>query len=147
MSTGRKRRSFGSRVPVAVEGLELELNDGHIFKVRPQMSGLRLLNVIAEMEGDDEGAAARAMIEFLRSCFLLEDRDKAMEYLEDSDPPIDLDDLRDIVQWLIGEYTGNSTDPSQSSSSGSDSGGSTTTEEPSVTASTSLNSMDEPSPL
>ena len=130
MSIKRKKKSFGSRVPVETVGLEMELND-QVFRVRPAMSGLALLRVIAAMEGDDEGAAAGAMIGFISNAFLIEDREAGMDYLENGDPAIELDDLKDIVQWLIGEYTGNSTDPSQPSTSGSDSVGSTTTDEPS----------------
>lgn len=140
MTTPRKRKSFGSNLPVEVQGLEIELNGDAVFKVRPQISGLSLLNVIAQMEGDDEGAAAKAMIDFIGSCFLKEDREAGMAYLMDSDPPISLDSLQEIVQWLIGEYTGNDTDPSSSSTSGSDNAGSTTTEDASETVSTSENS-------
>lgn len=138
MSIPRKRKSFGSQVPVETQGLELELND-QVFRVRGEMSGLSLLNVIAEMEGDDEGAAAKAMIQFISNCFLKEDREAGMEYLMDADPPIDLETLQEIVQWLIGEYTGNDMDPSSSSTSGSDNGGSTTTAAASETVSISEN--------
>lgn len=142
MSVGRKRKSFGSRLPQETQGLEMELNEDRVFLVRPKMSGIALLRVIASMEGEDEGAAAGAMIHFISSAFLAQDREAGMAYLEESDPPIDLDDLKDIVQWLIGEYTGNSTDPSPSSTSGSEGDGSTTTEERSETVSTSPSSTD-----
>lgn len=138
MSGQRIRKSFGSRVPVEVQGLELELND-KVFKVRPKISGITLLRVIAATEGDDDGAAANAMIDFLEKCFLKEDRDAGMDYLENGDPPLTMDDLQSIVQYLIGVYTGNSTDPSPSSTSGSTGDGSTTTAAPSETVSTSGN--------
>ena len=134
--TLRKRKSFGSLVPDPVAGLEIEVN-GKIFKVRPKMSGLLLLRVISAMEGDDESAAAGAMIGFLEKAFLVEDRERAMEYLETGDPAVELDELSEIIQYLIGEYTGNSTGPSQSSTSGQERDGSITTVELSETVSTS----------
>lgn len=140
MSLQRKKKSFGSNVPAEIAGLEVEFC-GKSFKVRPRMSGLSLLRVIAAMEGEDEGAAANAMTYFLELAFLTEDREEAMETLANGEPPLELDQLSDLIQWLIGEYTGNSTDPSQSSTSGQDSDGSTTTVVLSETVSTS-----EPSP-
>ncbi|AKJ72564.1 putative tail assembly protein [Gordonia phage GMA2] len=145
MTIARKRKSFGSNVPTPTQGLEIELNGDKVFKVRSQISGMSLLNVIAQMEGDDEGAAAKAMIDFVSMCFLKEDREEGMEYLMDSDPPITLDELQEIVQWLIGEYTGNDTDPSSSSTSGSEHDGSTTTEDASATVSTSETSTESSS--
>ena len=142
--TIRKRKSFGSRLPAKAPGdpllqasvLEIEIND-QVFKVRASMSGLTLLRVISAMEGDDESAAAGAMIGFLEKAFLTEDRERGMEYLETAEPTIDLEGLSEIIQYLIGEYTGNSTDPSPSSTSGQERDGSITTVELSETASIS----------
>ncbi|QDK02632.1 tail assembly chaperone [Gordonia phage Phendrix] len=100
----RNRRKFGSNIPLPVEGLELELND-QVFKVRGEMSGARLLKVVADMDGDNEAASARAMLEFLESSFLLEDRERGMDYLYNSDPPIGFDTLQEIIEWLIESYT------------------------------------------
>ncbi|UXE04238.1 tail assembly chaperone [Gordonia phage BlueNGold] len=139
MANERRRVSFGSRTPQPIQGLDMELND-QVFKVRPKMSGIALLRVIGSMEGEDEGAAAGAMIDFISRAFLEEDRERGMNYLEFGEPPIELEDLKDIVQYLIGQYTGNFTDPSPSSTSGSASDGSTTTAAPSEMVSTSPNS-------
>ncbi|QGF20274.1 hypothetical protein SEA_SIXAMA_95 [Gordonia phage Sixama] len=136
MTLERKKISFGSRTPQPIAGLDMELND-QVFKVRPKMSGIALLRVISSMEGEDEGAAANAMIDFISSAFLKEDRERGMEYLEFGEPAIELEELKDIVQALITQYTGNFTDPSQSSTSGSADDGSITTAEPYETVSTS----------
>lgn len=144
-SNGRIRKSFGTKLPSTSPGLELELNT-EVFKVRSKMSGLALLRVIKGMDGDDEGAAAEVMFEFLEKTFLKEDRERGMDYLENSDPPIDIAELQKIIQWLIGEYTGNPTGPSSSSTDGSVTTGSTSTDEPSATASISEISTPTTSP-
>ncbi|QBZ72704.1 tail assembly chaperone [Gordonia phage Phendrix] len=132
----RNRRKFGSNIPLPVEGLELELND-QVFKVRGEMSGARLLKVVADMDGDNEAASARAMLEFLESSFLLEDRERGMDYLYNSDPPIGFDTLQEIIEWLIESYTKKATEQSPQSSAGQTvNTGPTITELPLETAST-----------
>lgn len=124
----RVRRTFGSNIPAPVDGLEMELGD-QVFKLRPTISGARLLKVVADMDSDSEGQSAKAMLEFLKAAFLLEDRERGMEYLYDSDPPVDFNTLQEIIEWLIETYTKKVSEQSPPSSAGQ----TVTTDGPTIT--------------
>lgn len=115
----RKTRQFGEYKPVGVPSMEMTIYD-QTFKVRGSMSGIRILNMVQIMDGDsDEFDAPAAMKQFLSDSFLVEDRERGMAFLEDSDPhpPVTLAMLQDVIKWLIEEYTGNPTQPSETSAS------------------------------
>lgn len=123
VSAARKSKSFGSGVPVGVPYMELNVNDAS-FKVRGAMSGIRLLHVITALEGDmgddmNGSAMTETLLKFLGDAFLIEDRERGLDYLENSDPPVELTTIIDIIRWLVEEYTANPTQPPESSPNGS----------------------------
>ena len=139
-----KRKSFGTYVPGGVPSLEMEIN-GEVFRVRGSMSGVRLLNMIKALDGDNDVDSAETMVDFIRNSVLIEDRERCMEFLENEDNPVALATLTEIIRWLIEEYTAKPTVPSQPSADGSSSTGSTNTESVSSVESTSSVSTDVPS--
>ena len=132
-----KSKSFGSYRPVGIPSMEMTIH-GETFKVRGAMSGIQLLNMIKAMDGSSELDSADTMVDFIRRSILTEDRDRAMDFLENSEPPVPLTVLTEIITWLIEEYTAKPTGPSLPSSDGSTTTGSTSTESASSTESTSL---------
>lgn len=141
-----KSKTFGSFRPVGIPSMEMTIH-GETFKVRGAMSGIQLLNMIKAMDGSSELDSADTMVDFIRRSILTEDRDRAMDFLENSEPPVPLTVLTEIITWLIEEYTAKPTGPSLPSSDGSTTTGSTSTESASSTELTSLptTSTDVPS--
>lgn len=134
----KKSKAFGEYRPVGFPSMELAIYD-QTFKVRGMMAAVRLFDVIQVMEGmsdESEGeGAAKTMMNFLSDAFLTEDRERGMEFLRNSEVPVTMVMLIDIIQWLIEEYTGNPTESSESSSeNGSSSDGSGNTESASSAA-------------
>lgn len=141
-----RSKSFGSYKPVGAPSMDMTVN-GETFKVRGAMSGIQLLNMIKALDGDDQMDSAVTMIEFIRRALLTEDRERGMDFLENSEPPVPLTTLTEIITWLIEEYTVKPTEPSTPSADGSTTTGSTSTENASSTESISspTTSTDVPS--
>lgn len=121
-----RTRSFGSPTPVGVEPLLLQVNDQK-FKVRGAMSGVRLLNLVRAMDGTGDNDSASEMLKFIETSLLVEDRERGMHYLTESDPPVTLTVLTEIITWLIECYSGKATESSTSSALGSETTGSGST--------------------
>jgi hypothetical protein len=128
MSAPRKSRRFGgSGIPQGAPSMDLEIYD-QVFRVRGQVAGVKLLNVMKALDSNSTAGADESEIDvimdFLEFCFLAEDREAAMKYLaEADDPPVDMPMLVEILQWLIGEYTGNPTEQPAGSEDGSSNAG------------------------
>lgn len=124
----RKSKTFGSSIPSqGIPSMDLNVHD-QTFKVRGAMSGLKLLKVMGALDGDIEDAngasAMEVIMSFLQDAFLTEDRERAMTYFADSDPPVTFRMLVDIIQWLVEQYTGNPTEQQGESEDGSKTNGS-----------------------
>lgn len=141
-----KKKSFGSHVPKGINPMELEIND-QTFLVRGAMSGVQLLQLIKAMDGNGDSDSADTMLNFIERSIIEDDRERAMEYLANSEPPVPLTTLTDIITWLIEEYTGKPTELSGTSSDGSLTTGSGNTELPSTTESISKSSPEDSSSL
>lgn len=151
----RKAKQFGSGVPVGLPHMELNIYD-QTFKVRGKMSGVRLLHVMSAMDGNTESEVSitKVIMKFLSDALLTEDRARGLDYLENSDPPIDLPMLIEIIQWLVEQYTANPTQQPEPSGNGSTPAGLGSTESassgdvtyvPSTESSSSL--LEQPSQL
>jgi hypothetical protein len=114
-----KEKAFGgSPIPGGVPPMIMTINDQQ-FRVRGSISGLRLLMLIKAMDGSsDDTDSATEMIKFIEFAALTEDRDRLMNYLLESDPPVPLTTLTEIITWLIGEYSGKPIESPEPSSGG-----------------------------
>lgn len=141
-----RSKSFGSYKPVGAPSMDMTVN-GETFKVRGAMSGIQLLHMIKALDGDNQMDSAVTMIDFISRALLTEDRERGMDFLENSEPPVPLTTLTEIITWLIEEYTVKPTEPSPLSASGSTQTGSTSTENVSLPESISnpTISAEEPS--
>lgn len=142
----RKRKFGGDVPPEGAPPMTLELYD-QSFQIRGEMSGLRILKVIEALDGSDEGEGmdVAVLIKFIADSFLAEDRERGVEYLTGDDPVIPLPVLIDVVQWLIGEYTGNPTGQPEQSEPSSGTTGPTSSENVSSAGQTSATLTDVPS--
>jgi hypothetical protein len=122
-----KSKSFGSYRPVGTEPIDMNIYD-QTFKVRGDMSGIQLLHMIKALDGDSELDSAETMISFIERAVLTADRERCMEYLENSEPAVPLTMLTEIISWLIEEYTAKPTEPSPLSVNGSTVSGTTSME-------------------
>lgn len=142
----RKSKNFGgSIVPAGTPSMDLEIY-GTVFKVRGSMAGVRLIKVMSALDGNaddvDGAAATQTIVKFLSEAFLTEDRDRAMDFLENSDPPVPFTMLVEIIQWLVEEYTGNPTEPQGQSENTSATDGFGSTENASSPGATSATLTD-----
>lgn len=113
----KNKRFGGSAIPVGVPPIELNIYE-QTFSVRGAMSGVRLLKIMRALDGNQrEGdeSTTDAVLGFLSDAFLVADRERGMDFLENSDPPVEFPLLMEIVQWLVEQYVGNPTgQPAQS---------------------------------
>lgn len=134
----QRKKKFGSSIPVeGASPMVMEIH-GREFKVRGEMSGLRLLRMIDAMESsEEEGVDVEMLISFIRDAFLAADREAGMEALEDQDQVVPFAMLIEIVQWLVSEYTGNPTEQPSPSETSSETIGSSSSESAPSAGSTS----------
>lgn len=88
--------------------LDFELPDSdevktETFRVRPRVPGSVLLDVVAAGTLDSSYQAA-AIRKFFHVALLDEDRERFFKTIEESDPPVEMTDLSDIINYLMGEY-------------------------------------------
>jgi hypothetical protein len=103
----RKFKSFGSPITPGEEVIEFEIY-GYTFRCKPGIQGRKLLEFILETESETTGASAAAMIQFLDSSIVDEQRDTFQAVTESDETIIPMDTLSDITAWLIELYSGNS---------------------------------------
>lgn len=134
----QRKRKFGSTVPhEGTSPMVLEIYDRE-FKVRGEMPGLRILRIIDAMESSEEdGVDVGMLVSFIRDAFLASDREEGMAALEDPDKVVPFTMLIEIVQWLVGEYTGNPTEQQPQSETSSETTGLSSSESAPSTGSTS----------
>lgn len=145
----RKSKKFGTTVPLAERAyIELEIHDQK-FAMKGGMSGLALLGIMSALDGDVESLQGSSVADtfrtFLSEAFLEEDRERGMNYLINSDPPVTFPVLLEIIQWLVEEYTGNPTAQAEQSSATSENTGAGSSGLHSVPDATSATLTESPS--
>jgi hypothetical protein len=109
------------------EGKEPEVYRVDTFHAtKPTDEKMFLIAALVGDEDNDAGEAA-AVVEILRTALPPEEYRIMRQRIADPDDDVDLDMLKDVVQWLIGEWTDFPTRPSSASSNSQDSTGATST--------------------
>ena len=118
MATASTRhKEFGVIKIDDVEPLTFSLG-GEEFECRRAVQGSELLTFVRETDVEDDAAAAGAVIDFVKSSVVEEDRERFNEMLESDDIVIPLDTLAEIGRWLLETYSARPTPPPSRSSSG-----------------------------
>jgi hypothetical protein len=103
-----RHKSFGSRKLKGSTPLTFDLLEGkYTFTAKSRIQGALLLDFVAQTE--DGGAAAAAHLTDFISAVLKTDEDRelfsSVIHSDDEDDTIEIEDLADIVSWLVEEYS------------------------------------------
>lgn len=114
-STQPRHRSFGKRKNVETTPLTFDLLDGkYSFEAKARLQGAVILDFV-EMSSENEAGAAHLTKFILQALKDDAERTRFSEVIRSDDPEdvIDIEELGDLVAWLIEEYTSR---PTQGSS-------------------------------
>lgn len=115
MATPKRHRSFAPKQTVELEPLTFDLLDGkHEFECKPVLQGAIILDFVASSEGEATSGAAH-LLEFIHKALLTDDdrlKFDAVIRSEDPDDNIEIEELTNIVTWLVEEYTSRPTQAS-----------------------------------
>lgn len=120
--------------PTAIDGAEpIEFDlDGEQFTAYPPTTGQMAL-VMEGQSSHDIGRRIAAVINFMDSLLDTRGQSRFRQRLMDRDDPFELEQVQEIVDWLLEEWTGNPTEsPSGSSRSRRSTGRRSTATAPSV---------------
>lgn len=112
-----KRHKVFTSKPKVQTPVTFEL-DGEQFTAVPAIPGAKLLDFIADADSDDGGRASQALIDFMESVIVEDDRERFTTMIRDEARVIEIELLAEICEWLVGEYATRPTEPSKSSASG-----------------------------
>jgi hypothetical protein len=101
----RKFKSFGSPLVSSDTVIEFELY-GHTYRCAPALQGRKLLEFVASTSGDDFGQSAEALLDFMDTCLVGDDRAKFRELTTSDDQIVSMSILTDITSFLVESYSG-----------------------------------------
>lgn len=107
-STAKRHRSFGGHKKKATP-LSFELQ-GETFKCYPRMTGAALIDFAAAATSDDTSRSTAATLEFFEGVMKPEEHKRFDEFIRDPDKEIEIDELAEVVEWLVEEYTNRPTE-------------------------------------
>lgn len=104
----QRHRTFSSK-PKVQTPVTFEL-DGETFEAKAAIPGAKLLDFIADADSDDGGRASQALIDFMESCIVKNDRERFVALIRDEERIIEIETLAEICEWLVGEYAARPTE-------------------------------------
>lgn len=111
----RRFKKFESPLLNSDEPLEFELNSV-LFRCVPALPGRRILQFVSLSNSEDFGASAEAVLEFIDSCIVSEQREQFRELTMSETQVVPLETLTDISTFLVENYAGgNDESPSEPS--------------------------------
>ncbi len=115
MATPKRHRSFAPKKDRELEPLGFDLLDGkYEFDCKPVIQGAVILDFVAAAEEGGSTGAGHTL-EFLRSTLLAEKDVELFDKVirsEDVEDNIEIEELMQIVSWLVEEYTSRPTQAS-----------------------------------
>jgi hypothetical protein len=130
-----RHKDFGSE-PVANEPVTFTLH-GQAFTAAPAIQGAYLLHFVSQADSGDGGQASAALMSFYQRVLAPESWERFEKLINDPDTIVSIEQLTEIVGWMVSEYTKRPTPGSSSSSPGPSIAGPTSTALPYSPASTS----------
>ncbi len=88
------------------------------FTAQPNQPGAVILDFIADADSNDGGRAAGALITFIDTALVEEDKERFSKIIRDPQINVDIEVLASICEHLISEYASRPTEPSSPSSTG-----------------------------
>lgn len=110
----KTRKKFTPRHTTAdTPPLEFEIYD-EVFQAVPRLQGAVIIDFIgasASVE-EDQTALTKSIIPFFQSALFPESYDRFTALIRSQDKVVEVDELMEILSWLISEYTARPTDGS-----------------------------------
>jgi hypothetical protein len=115
--TAPRHRSFGKRKTVEAKPVTFGFfdDDNYVFECKPRLQGAVILDFVAASTEDEGAAAAGHMVDLIRKALKDETERTRFDDLIYSDDPelvIEIEELGEVVSYLVEEYT---TRPTQGS--------------------------------
>ena len=108
-----RQRDFGATKRAdEFEALNFTLN-GVQFDCKPAVQGATLLSFVASANADDPAASAAAINTFFRACLTNDSYEAFVAMTTGDEVIVEMENLTEIVQWLIEEYTARPTKASK----------------------------------
>lgn len=123
-----RHKNFGSPVASSDEPITFEIY-GQVFRCRPALQGVVLINFIAESASDDSAAGAKAVLEFFNKAIRPEDRERFFEMTNSEDYVIPMETLSEIMDFLVEAYAARPTQQPTPSGTGPETTGTTSMDE------------------
>ena len=117
-----RHRSFSTKGKGKLSPVTFDL-DGTTFTCRAQVPGTVLLEHVERLS--DGKTAAAELLTIWRDVFDEEEHESFRAYVDDPDNLVDVQDLGEILTYVLGELSGRPTDASSPSSRGRSTTGST----------------------
>lgn len=110
----KRFKDFGSDTGLSNEPLSFKLH-GEEFECYPGMQGKRLLDLVANTEGEDNAAVANTITEFFKTTLKPESYERFEKLIVDPEKIVSVEVLGNITAWLVEEYSARPTKESSDS--------------------------------
>lgn len=120
MTVTQRHKVFTSKPKVQIPVTFDVTGDGftETFSAVPAIPGAQLLDFISDADSNDGGRASQALIDFMQSVILDDDKERFAELIRDPDKVIEIELLAEICEWLVGEYAARPTEQPKRSAAG-----------------------------
>ena len=122
-STHTRHRSFSTRKAETAPPVTFDLNDEATFTCRAQVPGTVLLEHVERLS--DGTTAAGELLRIWRDVFDDDEHERFRAYVDDPDSEVDVQDLGEVLTFVLGELSGRPTNASSPSSPGRSTTGAT----------------------
>lgn len=106
-----RHRSFTRKARAAVEPPTFDIYD-QTFTGRPEIQGAVVLEFLETADGADGASSAKKILSFFESALEPESNERFQVLIHDPETVVDLEELTEILAWLIEEYTSRPTQAS-----------------------------------
>lgn len=103
-SDNKRHKSFGGRNRKSSEPISFDI-DGEEFHCHKTIPGASLIDFSAAATSDNSSEATRATLDFFKSAMSEEEHARFDEFIRDPEREVEIEDLAEIIEWLIEEYT------------------------------------------
>ena len=99
----KRHKSFGGHKKKAIP-LSFDL-DGETFAVHSRLPGAALIDFASAATSEDVSKSTSATLEFFEGAMTDDEHARFNKFIRDPVREVEIEDLAEIVEWLIEEYT------------------------------------------